>query len=242
GRFGPYVQLGDPREGDEKPKMVSLLRGMTPETMTLQSALDLLSLPRTLGQDASGADVVAHYGRYGAYIKRGSDTRSLTAQDDVLTVGLERALELLAQEKKGRRTPVEPLRIFEKVEALGGSDVKLLPGRYGPYVTDGEVNASLPRDFEDPMALTEMQAVQLILDRRARGTKRKKKTRKKAAKKSSKKTTRKASKKVAKKTTRAAGKKKSSKKTTKTGGKKASKRKTSARKKTAGPSQRTVEA
>ncbi|MEE8143318.1 MAG: type I DNA topoisomerase, partial [Planctomycetota bacterium] len=178
GRYGPYVQLGDPPEdGKTKPKMVSLLPTMTPDTITLEEALELLLLPRTLGQDTDGNDVVAHFGRFGPYIKRGADTRSLTADDDVLKVNLERALELLAQEKKNwRRASSTPLKVWENVEALDGVQLKLLKGRYGPYVTDGEVNASLPRDHEDPEALSEEDAVQLILNRRAGGTTRKKKT------------------------------------------------------------------
>jgi len=187
GRFGPYVQLGDADpESKEKPKMVSLLRGMTTETLTFVEALDLLSLPRVLGQDADGNDVVAHLGRYGPYVKRGDDTRSLTPGDNVLNVTLARALELLAQEKRRGRTASSTLKVFKKVSALDDLDVKLMNGRYGPYVTDGEVNATLPRSVAEPMQLTEGEAVQLILDKRAKGTKKKtKKTpvRKKTAKK-----------------------------------------------------------
>jgi len=180
GRFGPYVQLGDADlESKEKPKMVSLLPGMTPESLTFVEALDLLSLPRLLGQDAGGNDVVAHLGRYGPYIKRGADTRSLAPEDNVLTVDLSRALELLAQEKHRRRTTSRPLKVFEKVAALDDLDVKLMNGRYGPYVTDGEVNATLPRTVAEPLDLTEGEAVQLILDKRAKGTKKKKETAKK---------------------------------------------------------------
>jgi len=170
GRFGPYVQLGDPREGSkEKPKMVSLLPGMSPETVTLRTALDLLALPRALGRDPEGHEVVAHYGRYGAYVKRGSDTRSLGPDDNVLTVSLERALELLAQEKRGRfsRAPAAPLKVFEG--GYEGRDIRLLSGRYGPYVTDGETNASLPRETADPLALTLEEAIRLIEDRKERG-------------------------------------------------------------------------
>ena len=219
GRFGPYVQLGDRVEDSkEKPKMSSLLPGMTPETVTLDEAVQLLNLPRTVGQDPEGVDVVVAFGRYGAYVKRGTDTRSLTETDHVLTVGLERCLELLAQPRtRGRRAPAEPLKRFESVEALDGVELKVLKGRYGPYVTDGETNASLPRDYEDPTALTEPEAVQLILDRRARVGKKKTKkktTKKKAKKKTTKKKT--AKKKTTKKTTKKkTTKKKTSKKTAK---------------------------
>ena len=176
GRYGPYVQLGDPEPGSKKkPKMVSLLPGMEPDTLTFTEALDLLNLPRNLGPDDSGVDVLAHLGRYGPYIKRGTDTRSLEDGDNVLTVTLDRALELLAQEKRRGRSAASILKVFEKVEALDGVDLKVKKGRYGPYVTDGEVNATLPRDLEDPLSLAEDHAVQLILDKRARGTPRKKK-------------------------------------------------------------------
>ncbi|MGE0708989.1 MAG: type I DNA topoisomerase [Planctomycetota bacterium] len=192
GRFGPYVQLGDAMGEDgkpkkPKPKMVSLLPGMSPDTVTLDDCLELLTLPRVLGQDAEGVDVEAHFGRYGAYIKRGKDTRSLGDDDDVLTVQLPRALELLAQEKKRGRFQAKELKVFEDVEQLDGVTIKMLNGRYGPYVTDGETNASLPREMPDPQALTVEQAVELILARRAKGPSTKKKTKKKAAKKTSKK-------------------------------------------------------
>ncbi|MCP3914579.1 MAG: type I DNA topoisomerase [bacterium] len=213
GRYGPYVQLGD-ADGDEKPKMVSLLKNMQPTDVTQDVAEQLLSLPRTIGKDDDGEDIVAYNGRYGPYIKRGSDTRSLEPSDDLLTIGRERALALLAQEKRGRgaRQPAEPIKIFEKVEALGDVDVKLLKGRYGPYVSDGRVNASLPRDFGDPETLTLEAAVELLEEMHAKkGTKGTKKAKKKAAKKpaAKKKAAKKpAAKKAAKKATK---KKKSSK-------------------------------
>jgi len=199
GRFGPYVQLGDPDPEDKKkkPKMVSLLKGMTPDELDFATALKLLELPRLLGTDAEGKEIRAYLGRYGPYIKRGSDSRSLTPDDDLLTLGLERALELLAQEKKrGRGQAAEPIKVFEKVEELDGKDIKLLKGRYGPYVSDGETNASLPRDFEDPTTLTLAHALEL-LEARRKAPKRKKKAKKKAAKK--KVTKKKASKKKASK-------------------------------------------
>jgi DNA topoisomerase I len=188
GRFGPYVQLGDagagPAKGAEdkpgrrkrgpataKPKMVSLLPGMSPESLTLNEALQLLSLPRHLGQDAEDREVVAAYGRFGAYIKRHTDTRSLGPDDHVLTITLERAMELLAQEKRRRgfRAAAEPIRVFETVAALDGRNIRVLDGRYGPYVTDGKTNASLPRELADPSAVTVEQAVQLILARQDAG-------------------------------------------------------------------------
>ena len=212
GRFGPYVQMGESKGDGPKPKMVSLLPDMAPETLTFDEAVDLLQLPRTVGQDAEGNDIVVYLGRYGPYLKRGKDTRSLEPSDHVLKIGLERCLELLAQEKKrGRRQPKE-LRLFEKVEALDGIEVKILEGRYGPYATDGEYNASLTSG-QDPKTITEAEIAQLILDKRAKGPSKKKK--KKATKKKA--TKKKATKKTTKKKTakKKATKKKATKKTTK---------------------------
>jgi DNA topoisomerase-1 len=137
---------------------------MSLDTLTLEQALALLSLPRVIGTDDEGREIVAHNGRYGPYIRRGDDTRSLGPNDDVLTVGRERGLELLAQEKRGRsfRRAATPLKVFPEVKALEGREIRLLDGRYGPYATDGTVNASLPRG-SDPMALTEEDVVALIL-------------------------------------------------------------------------------
>ena len=106
GRYGPYVQLGEQEEGSKKkPKRASLFKTMTPDTVTLDEALMLLTLPRVVGQDDEGRDIVASPGRFGPYIKRGEDTRSLPEEDQLLTVTLEEALELLAQPKRGRGRP-----------------------------------------------------------------------------------------------------------------------------------------
>jgi DNA topoisomerase-1 len=186
GRFGPYVQLGDGETVGTrtvKPRMVSLLAGMDPESFSLDEGLLLLSLPRLLGSDAEGTEIHAHNGRFGAYIKRGNDSRSLEAGDHVLTVTLERALELLAKEKRGRgpRAAAEAVKEFAAVGALEGRTVKLLLGRYGPYVTDGKTNASLPKDFGDPASLTEGQAAELILARQEQAPARPRPARRRAA-------------------------------------------------------------
>ncbi|MEX1026044.1 MAG: type I DNA topoisomerase [Planctomycetota bacterium] len=209
GRFGPYVQLGQPeKESGEKPKMVSLLKGMTPETLTFEQAVALTGLPRVVGQDDAGEEIVAHNGRYGPYIKRGSDTRSLGPDDDLLTLSEERARFLLSQEKKrGRQASAEPLKVFEKLPGLDGDDVRLLKGRYGPYVTDGTVNASLPKDA-DPETFSAEDVVDLIL--RARERKGKQKTKKKSTTKAvAKRTTKKKA--TKKKATKKASKKSSTK-------------------------------
>ena len=171
GRFGPYLQLGDPDPEDKKhkPKMVSLLKGMAPEDVTPELALRLLALPRLVGVDEDGVEIRAYNGRYGPYIKRGEDTRSLAPEDHLLEITPERALELLAQERRGRgfRAAAKALKVFEKVEALDGADVRLLEGRYGPYLTDGTVNVSLPKDHPDPQALGLEEAVALLQAKRA---------------------------------------------------------------------------
>jgi DNA topoisomerase-1 len=169
---------------------------MSPAEVSLDVAIQLLQFPKVVGQDADGKDITAANGRYGPYIKRGDDTRSLAASDDLLTLTVARCLELLAQEKKGfRRSPTQ-LKVFENVEQLDGGEIKMLDGRYGPYVTDGEINASLPKGFADPSALTVEEALELLEKRRAAGPRRKKK-KKKAKKKAAKKKT--AKKKVARK-------------------------------------------
>ena len=207
GRFGPYVQRGEAKsKSGEKPKMVSLLKGMSPSQVDLPLALRLLSLPRDLGVDADGNKIEAGVGRYGPFVKRGSDFRSLQDGDDVLTVGLERALELLAQEKRGRgsRKSATPIKVFEKVEGVESGEIKLLDGRYGPYVTDGDVNASLPRGYENPAGLTVTEALELLeVQRQKKGSR---KPRRKAAKRSRKTTAKKSAKKATKKTTKKASK------------------------------------
>ena len=203
GRYGPYVQLGE-GDGDGKPKRASLLKGMQPQTLDLETAVRLLSLPREVGRDPStGETVEAHVGRYGQYVKRGKETRSLPPDMSSLDVTLDQALALLAQPKRGRsagRAKAEPLRTFD-ASPTTGKPIELRDGRYGPYVTDGETNASLPRDVE-PENVTHDLAVRLLAERAARGPRRtprrkaaakkaprKKAARKKAArKKSSKKT------------------------------------------------------
>jgi DNA topoisomerase-1 len=177
GRFGPYVQLGEP-EGDEKPKMKSLLPGMTPDNVTLEQAVRLLSLPRDVGVDPeSGETIVADYGRYGPYLKRGSETRSLDQPEDVFEIGLEAALQKLLEPKPNRRRGPTALRELGADPA--GNVVKLMAGRYGPYVTDGTTNASLPRGA-DPGTVTIANALELLEARRSAGPRVKRAPRRKA--------------------------------------------------------------
>jgi DNA topoisomerase-1 len=168
GRFGAYVQLGEtPERGSsEKPRRASLGRDHTEESITLDEALRLLSLPRELGAGDDGEPIVANLGRFGPYVKHGSEFRSLDATDDVYTVSLVRAKELLAQPKKSmRRQRAAP----KELKALGphpqsGEPVRVLDGRYGPYVTDGTTNASLPKGLTAEQ-LTIAQAQELLAAR-----------------------------------------------------------------------------
>lgn len=180
GRFGPYVQLGENDDAEKKNR--SLLKGMSPDAVTLETACQLLSLPRELGSHPeSGEPVVANDGRFGPYIKCGSETRSLAAGQSPLDIGLAEALELLKQPKtRGRAAPKEPIKVFEAKSPVTGNEVKILEGRYGPYVTDGETNASTPRGT-DPASVTFEAALDLLAERAARAPK--KKAKKKAAKK-----------------------------------------------------------
>ncbi len=166
GRYGAYVQLGETPEDRKaaKPKRASLPKGVSEEEADLEQALKWLSLPRHLGSDpASGEEVLATTGRFGPYVKRGKETRSLEPDDDVYTIGLERALELLAQPKTRRRAAART--VLRELGTDGdGRTVQLVDGRYGPYLTNGELNASLPKGT-DPDALTPESARQLLADR-----------------------------------------------------------------------------
>ncbi len=213
GRFGPYVQRGTP-EDEEKPKNASLLKGMQPEDIDLAVALKLLTLPADLGPHPdSGDPVVVYNGKFGPYVKCGSETRSLAAGVSPLDVTLKDALELLAQPKANRRgfgAAKEPIKTFD-ASPVTGEPVRLLEGRYGPYVADGETNASLPKDAA-PEELTFERALELLAARAAAGGSKKRKKKKAAKKKAAKKktTTKKAAKK--KTTKKKAVKKKAAKK------------------------------
>ena len=185
GRYGPYVQLGRAGEVPDKPKFASLFETMTLETVTLPEALRLLSLPRTVGADpADGAEITVQNGRYGPFVRKGSDSRSLASEDQLFTVTLEECLELLSQ-PKGRRAapPAAPLRELGEDPATGRA-VVLKDGRYGHYVTDGEVNASL-RSGDTVEGLTLERACDLLAERRAKGSGKKRPARRKPARKRS---------------------------------------------------------
>ena len=185
---------------DEEKKNASLLKGMSPETLDLETAVKLLSLPRTLGMHPeSGEPIVATQGRFGPFIKHGTDSRSLGPDHNLMEITLDEAIALLAQPKaagRGRAAAAPPLKEFD-ASPVTGNKIVLRDGRYGLYVNDGETNASLPKDIsgED---LTFEQAVDLLAARAAAGGS-KKKTKHSSAKKSTTKKKTTASKKASKK-------------------------------------------
>jgi DNA topoisomerase-1 len=211
GRYGPYVTEVLPKPDDDddgsagqpakkgkkptgpKPRTGSLLRSMDLQTVTLEDALKLLSLPRLVGVDPnSGEEITAQNGRYGPYLKRGTDSRSLATEDQIFDITLEDALKLYAEPKRrgGQGAAAPPLRELGN-DGASGKPMVIKDGRFGPYVTDGETNASL-RKGDDVLSITDERASELLADRRARGPV--KKTAKKAAAKKT------AAKKTAKKT------------------------------------------
>ncbi|MEJ2482489.1 MAG: type I DNA topoisomerase [Gemmatimonadota bacterium] len=175
GRYGPFVQLGDQEEGGEKPKRASLPKGLAPEEVDLSKALRLLSLPRVLGDHPDGGEVLAGIGRYGPFVVHEGDYRSLQKGDEVLSVTLDRALELLAEPKKGRRRSAPKVLRELGEHPADGEPVRILDGRYGPYVKHGKTNASLPKDLP-PESVDMERAVELIAEREARGPAKRKRT------------------------------------------------------------------
>jgi DNA topoisomerase I len=217
GRFGPYVQRGTP-DDEEKPRNASLLKGMRPEDISLEVALKLLSLPRDLGNHPEGSPlagqpVVVSNGRFGPYVKCGSETRSLPAGVSPLEVSFSESLALLAEPKKARRgfgAPREPLRTVGD-SPVTKQPIQLLEGRYGLYVTDGTTNASLPKGLA-PEELTLDRAVELLAERAALGPSKKAARRGPAARRAAANNGETAAKRPAKKAKKAAPKKKSPKK------------------------------
>jgi DNA topoisomerase-1 len=163
GRYGPYVQLGEATEEQPKPKRAGIPKGKSPRDVTLEDALLYLSLPRTLGvHPESGKDIVANVGRFGPFVVHDGDFRSLKKDDDVYTIELPRAMEILSEEKKGRG------RGSTLIRELGEHDkkkVSLYDGKYGPYIKYGSKNISLPdakKEDEALKALSLKEAVEII--------------------------------------------------------------------------------
>jgi DNA topoisomerase-1 len=164
GRYGPYVVLDDPKAA--KPKTASLFKTMSPETLTLEDAVKLLSLPRVVGVDPeSGVDITAQNGKFGPYITKGKDSRSLTAEEELFSLDLPKAIEIFAQPKYGgRRTAATPLKEFGE-DPASGLPVFAKTGQFGLYVTDGAVNATVPKD-ENLEEMSPDQAFELLAIRR----------------------------------------------------------------------------
>ncbi len=204
GRYGPYVQIGT-KEDEEKPRFAGLRPGQRMDALTFEEAMELFKLPRDLGFTDEDEEVVANIGRFGPYIRYGSKFVSLK-DEDPYTVGLERALELVKEKKEFDAN--KEIKIFKE------EGISVLNGRYGPYVTDGEKNARIPKDKE-PKSLTLEECQTLIAEAPASRRRGKKKVAKKAAKKVTRKTAKKKAKKTTKKTAKKTAKKKTAKKKTK---------------------------
>ncbi len=207
GRYGPYVTEVLPEDAPKnaKPRTGSLFKSMSLDTVTLDDAVRLLSLPRVVGVDTEGQEITAQNGRYGPYLKRGTDSRSLTSEEQLFSVTLDEALAIYAQPKqRGRAAAAPPLKELGN-DPVSGAPIVVKSGRFGEYVTDGEYNATL-RSADSVESITTERAAELLADRRARGPA------KKGAKKGAKKTTTKS---AAKKTTtkKTATKKTATKKT-----------------------------
>jgi len=182
GRFGPYIQLGDMVEGGDRPKMASLLPGITPETVTLDVALQLLSFPKKLGSNPeNNEEILVANGRFGPYVKCAAESRSIPADESPLAITFERAVELLKQPRTRGRAASQPKTLKEVGKhPQSGAAIQLKAGRYGPYVTDGTTNASLPQGA-DPDALSLDEAVSLINARAEKGPAKKGRRTKRAA-------------------------------------------------------------
>ena len=190
GRFGPYVQLGEPTEEVKKPPRASLPKGWEPDAIDLDKALTLLSLPRLVGDHPEGGEIKSNFGRFGPYIMHQlpDDAKpvyvNLTDPNDVFEIGMNRAVEMLAEKRanprggRGGGAAAKPLKELGDHPERGGP-VNVMPGRYGPYVKWEKVNATIPKDVE-PETVTMEMAVELIAEREAKGGK-KKTTRKKKA-------------------------------------------------------------
>ncbi|HET6166004.1 MAG TPA: type I DNA topoisomerase [Marmoricola sp.] len=200
GRYGPYVteQLPDDAPKSARPRTGSLFASMSLETVSLDDAVMLLSLPRVVGTDAEGVEITAQNGRYGPYLKKGTDSRSLQSEEQLLAITADEALAIYAQPKqRGRATAAPPLKELGP-DPVSGAPVVVKSGRFGDYVTDGEYNATLRKE-DTVEAITLERAAELLAERRAKGPA------KKASKRGAKKTTKKTAKK--KSTKKAAAKK-----------------------------------
>ncbi|MFD6980277.1 type I DNA topoisomerase, partial [Streptomyces sp. NPDC059956] len=174
GRYGPYVTEilpeGTPKTGKNavKPRTASLFQSMSLDTVTLEDALRLMSLPRVVGVDAEGAEITAQNGRYGPYLKKGTDSRSLETEDQLFAITLEQALAIYAQPKQRGRAAAKPPLKELGTDPVSEKPVVVKDGRFGPYVTDGETNATLRRD-DDVETITPERGYELLAEKRAKG-------------------------------------------------------------------------
>ncbi|WP_327168543.1 type I DNA topoisomerase [Streptomyces subrutilus] len=174
GRYGPYVTEilpeGTPKTGKNavKPRTASLFQSMSLDTVTLDDALKLMSLPRVVGADAEGVEITAQNGRYGPYLKKGTDSRSLETEDQLFSITLDQALAIYAQPKQRGRAAAKPPLKELGTDPVSEKPVVVKDGRFGPYVTDGETNATLRRD-DDVETITPERGYELLAEKRAKG-------------------------------------------------------------------------
>ncbi|MFI8391201.1 type I DNA topoisomerase [Streptomyces sp. NPDC085540] len=174
GRYGPYVTEilpeGTPKTGKNavKPRTASLFKSMNLDTVTLDEALKLMSLPRVVGADAEGVEITAQNGRYGPYLKKGTDSRSLETEDQLFSITLDEALAIYAQPKQRGRAAAKPPLKELGTDPVSEKPVVVKDGRFGPYVTDGETNATLRRD-DDVETITPERGYELLAEKRAKG-------------------------------------------------------------------------
>jgi DNA topoisomerase I len=170
GRFGPYVTeiLDEDAPKGAKPRTGSLFASMSIDTVTLEQALQLMSLPRVVGADVDGVEITAQNGRYGPYLKKGSDSRSLESEDQIFSITLEDAQAIYAQPKQPRRAAAKPPLKDLGADPASGRPMIIKEGRFGPYVTDGEINATLRRG-DDIETITSERAAELLAEKRAKG-------------------------------------------------------------------------
>ncbi|MGH2907253.1 MAG: topoisomerase C-terminal repeat-containing protein, partial [Solirubrobacterales bacterium] len=178
---GPYITEALPEGAPKtaKPRTASLFQSMTLDTVSLDDAVRLLTLPRVVGTDVDGQEITAQNGRYGPYLKKGSDSRSIESEEQLLTLSEEEARKIYSEPKKYGRAAKPPLKEWTELDPNSEKPIVMKDGRFGPYVTDGEFNASL-RKGDDASTITFERAVELLADRRAAGPAKKKAGAKKA--------------------------------------------------------------
>ena len=170
GRFGPYVTeiVEDDAPKAVKPRTASLFSSMSADTVTLEQALQLMSLPRVVGTDVDGVEITAQNGRYGPYLKKGNDSRSLDGEDQIFSITVDEAQAIYAQPKQRGRAAAKPPLKELGADPASGRPMLIKEGRFGPYVTDGEINATLRRGDEIE-TITSERAAELLADKRAKG-------------------------------------------------------------------------